>query len=338
MEKGLVTVVLPIYNVEKYLNRCIESVANQTYKNLEILLIDDGSPDNCPKICDEWAERDRRIRVIHKQNAGLGMARNTGIDNATGEYICFFDSDDYVDKNTIEESFLLAQKENADVVIFGLNTVSKNGNIINSFIPFAEPETYGGIQVQNDFLPEYIAPDPLGDGYRKFYMSSCVALYSMDVIKNNNFHFVSERDIISEDIYSLIKLFSFVKKVAILPKACYYYCENNTSLSRTHRADRYEKIRYFYLECVKLCKNLKYNDTIIHRVSKPYLAYTISALKQECQIDCKKSVKSIVDDEVLQSVLKNNLKDKVSFGRRVLFFAIRKKMYNLCYLLLKFKA
>lgn len=85
-----VTVVIPIYNVEKYLNRCIESVAGQTYKNLEIILVDDESPDNCPRICEDWKNRDNRIKVIHKKNGGLGYARNTGIDCATGEYNTVF--------------------------------------------------------------------------------------------------------------------------------------------------------------------------------------------------------------------------------------------------------
>lgn len=89
MKAGLVSIVLPIYNVEKYLDRCIESVINQTYRNLEILLVDDGSPDDCPQKCEEWAKKDGRIKVIHKANAGLGYARNTGIENASGEYICF---------------------------------------------------------------------------------------------------------------------------------------------------------------------------------------------------------------------------------------------------------
>ena len=87
---ALVTVVVPIYNVEKYLERCLSSIVNQTYTDLEILLIDDGSTDGCPGICDRFAAQDSRVRVIHKQNAGLGMARNTGIDHATGDYICFF--------------------------------------------------------------------------------------------------------------------------------------------------------------------------------------------------------------------------------------------------------
>ena len=101
MQQGLISVVLPVYHTERYLDRCVTSVVNQTYSNLEIILVDDGSPDRCPQMCDEWAKKDSRIRVVHKQNAGLGMARNSGIEAATGEYICFFDSDDYVALDTI---------------------------------------------------------------------------------------------------------------------------------------------------------------------------------------------------------------------------------------------
>ena len=93
-EKIKFSVVLPIYNVEKYLNRCLDSVMNQTYKRLEIILVDDGSPDNCPQMCDDWARADNRIKVVHKKNAGLGEARNSGLHVATGDYIALLDSDD----------------------------------------------------------------------------------------------------------------------------------------------------------------------------------------------------------------------------------------------------
>ena len=110
MIADLVSVVLPIYKVEKYLNRCIESVVNQTYSNLEIILVDDGSPDSCPNMCDEWKKKDSRIVVIHKENGGLGEARNSGISAANGKYICFFDSDDYVSNETIEKAVAVATK------------------------------------------------------------------------------------------------------------------------------------------------------------------------------------------------------------------------------------
>ena len=92
----LISVIVPIYNVEKYLARCVDSIVNQTYKNLEIILVDDGSPDLCPQMCDDYAEKDSRIKVVHKKNGGLSDARNAGMAVSTGEYISFIDSDDYV--------------------------------------------------------------------------------------------------------------------------------------------------------------------------------------------------------------------------------------------------
>ena len=92
----LISVIVPVYNVEEYLDRCIESIVNQTYKNLEILLIDDGSTDNSYNICDKWAKKDNRIKVVHKENGGVSSARNVGLDVATGDYIGFVDSDDYI--------------------------------------------------------------------------------------------------------------------------------------------------------------------------------------------------------------------------------------------------
>ena len=98
----MISVIVPIYNVEKYLARCVDSIVNQTYKNLEIILVDDGSPDRCPQMCDDYAEKDSRIKVIHKKNGGLSDARNAGMAVATGEYISFIDSDDWIETSMFE--------------------------------------------------------------------------------------------------------------------------------------------------------------------------------------------------------------------------------------------
>lgn len=129
MEK-LISVVLPIYNVEKYLEKCMESVLNQTYKNLEIILVDDGSKDNCPKICDDYAKKDARVKVVHKENGGLSDARNAGIRVANGEYITFIDSDDYVDKDYVEFLYNNIEKNNADIAIGSHRVLYDSGKII----------------------------------------------------------------------------------------------------------------------------------------------------------------------------------------------------------------
>ena len=117
MPTPLVSIIVPIYNVEPYLRRCLDSIVNQTYTNLEIILVDDGSPDGCPQICDEYAAKDKRIAVIHKENGGLSDARNAGLDICKGEYISFVDSDDWVDVEYIEVMLDSAIKEEADISI-----------------------------------------------------------------------------------------------------------------------------------------------------------------------------------------------------------------------------
>ena len=106
----LVTVVVPIYNVEKYIDNCIQSIICQTYQNLQIILVDDGSPDNCPRICDEYQKNDSRIEVIHKKNGGLSDARNAGIQKAKGKFICFIDSDDFINSKYIEKLYNMIEK------------------------------------------------------------------------------------------------------------------------------------------------------------------------------------------------------------------------------------
>ena len=117
MPNPLVSIIVPIYKVEPYLRRCLDSIVNQTYTNLEIILVDDGSPDGCPQICDEYAARDNRIVVIHKENGGLSDARNAGLDICKGEYISFVDSDDWVTRDYIEALLSMCIKEKADIAI-----------------------------------------------------------------------------------------------------------------------------------------------------------------------------------------------------------------------------
>ncbi len=115
-EQPLISIIVPVYKVEQYLDRCVESIVNQTYKNLEIILVDDGSPDNCPQMCDAWAEKDERVKVIHKQNGGVSRARNEGMKVALGEFISFVDSDDWVADRFVETLYLVALNNDCDIV------------------------------------------------------------------------------------------------------------------------------------------------------------------------------------------------------------------------------
>ena len=342
MTKDLVSIVLPIYKTEKFLDRCITSIVNQTYSNLEIILVDDGSPDNCPAMCDAWAEKDSRIRVVHKENEGLGMARNTGIEKATGEYICFFDSDDYIALDTIESAYFLARKEKSDIVIFGLSNVDKGGNISSTIVPSTDKTTYSGHDVQNVFLPDLIATSRNSPS-KNLYMSACVCMYSMKMIQSCGWRFASEREIISEDVYSLLCLYKHIDRVSVLPKACYFYCENGTSLTHVYRPDRFEKICHFHATSVSKARELGYSEEVIKRLQEPFILFSIAAMKMIMTADISVKEKKQAVSEILNSdYLRNFSWDKSitsnSSARELFVYGLRTNCFSLCWLLLKLKA
>ena len=343
MYEELVTVVIPIFNVEKHLDRCMESVVNQTYPNLEIIMVDDGSTDTCPQKCEEWARRDDRIKVVHKENAGLGMARNTGIEHASGEYICFFDSDDYISLDLIEKTLSFAKSEHSEIVIFGFHNVDPAGRIQKSIIPNTKKHRYTGEEVQNVFLPDLIGPD-LHTGERTdLWMSACACLYSMELIHRAQWRFVSERDIISEDIYSLLCLYKDVNSVSILPEAFYFYCENHASLSHTYRKDRFGSINHFLTSCQQVCAHLGYCEEVMERLAYPYLSNTIAAMKMIVTADLaysekRKLIRQIVDDHQMRQVLRQTDIRKESFARKTLLKVMRLRLDGIVYYLVKLKA
>lgn len=126
MNNSLVSIIVPVYKAEKYIHQCIDSLLAQTYRNIEVILVDDGSPDHCGKICDEYAAKDSRVKVIHQQNGGVSVARQTGIDHATGEYSIHADPDDWVELNMIEELVAKAVSDNADM-----------GDSFINYVPYA---------------------------------------------------------------------------------------------------------------------------------------------------------------------------------------------------------
>lgn len=342
MRKGVISVVLPIYNVEKYINRCLESVVNQSYRNLEIILVDDESPDRCPEICDEWAAKDSRIKVVHKKNGGLGYARNTGIENATGEYICFVDSDDYIALDTIEKAYKSGIESKSDIVYYGYNIVDSDGKVTQVFKPEVDKLIYTGKEVTGIIFPELISPDCSKEKKMNLMLSACTALFSMKLINDNNWRFVSEREIISEDVYSLTRLFGTVTCVSVVPEACYFYCQNNTSLTRVYRTDRYDKIKDFYDQAILLCKDLNFPEIVKTRFASAYFAFVIAALKmivlsEESTAEKMKHIKAIEEDAHLKTVLKKVNSKIESKSRNLIRTALLKERTLTCYVMLYLK-
>lgn len=251
---GLVSVIVPIYNVEKQLVRCLDSLCRQTYPFLELILVDDGSPDGCPAICDAYAARDERIKVLHKENAGLGMARNSGLDQATGEFVVFVDSDDYVKNDYVERLLKAMCEKTADFAAAGLIREFADGTQCASPI-VQHTEFLQGAQVIEKVLLPIIGAQPEYPADVEREMSVCLNLYRREIIQRLDLRFYSEREVVSEDVLFNMEYISNAKSAVLLPYCLYYYSENLSSLTQTYRADRFEKY----------CKMLQVQTQLLER-------------------------------------------------------------------------
>lgn len=254
-----VSIIVPVYNVEKYLINSLESLMKQTLKNIEIIVVDDGSTDNCPKICNEYAKKDSRIKIIHKKNEGLGLARNSGLEIATGEYITFLDSDDDIDKNFYESLYNTAKEDNLDAVWGQFKRIDENGNVLKKWNDGMDTKIY-----QQDEIIKKVMVNMINGKEKRIPKSVWCWMYKGDIIRKNNIRFCSERQFISEDLIFQLDIIPLCQKISKINKESYYYYRiNNSSLSRKYKKDRFEKIKQLHLEvCRKLKQKNIYEDII----------------------------------------------------------------------------
>lgn len=220
----LVSVIVPVYNVKKYLDRCIESIINQTYQNLEIILVDDGSTDGSSIMCDLWANKDDRLHVIHKENGGLSSARNAGIDKAGGKFLVFIDSDDQWLKNDfLERCINILKITNDKVLLFGYQEISENCR----FIPKVD------FSCVNDHYKSY------DSGYcvknNLFFSSAWTKMIETDLVRDNNIYF--RPHVHSEDIEWSAKILSINDSYSVYPLNVYGYYQNSESITHNVSVD-----------------------------------------------------------------------------------------------------
>lgn len=224
-----VSVIIPVYKVEKELDRCIQSVMQQTYQNLEIILVDDGSPDQCPQMCDTYQKKDTRIKVIHKKNGGLSSARNAALDIASGEYIAFVDSDDWIALDFIETLVHNAEKENADISIIGFRMVWDDGR----------ERCYGNDEEYYVYHTEEAIRELLIQ--RRFFCMVCQKLYKRSVFSAVRFPEGKPY----EDVAISLPTFLRAKIVVFSGKQKYFYFQRAESIANS----MFDPQTLFYLEC-----------------------------------------------------------------------------------------
>lgn len=230
-----ISVIVPVYRVEKYLPACIDSILNQTFTDFELILVDDGSPDRCPEICDETAKRDARVRVIHQANAGLSAARNAGIEAAHGAWLSFVDSDDYIAPQFYEKLYQTAQRTDADCVMCSVQNVDESGKPIDSALMRMADEVKTGREVLRKIGRDDVTP----------YLTAWNKLYRRKLF--NTLRYPAGRQ--NEDIFVFAELFCQVQRAACVAEPLYFYRKRIDSIMNSAVTLRNLDEMWAYVNC-----------------------------------------------------------------------------------------
>lgn len=336
--KAKVSIIVPVYNVEKYLDVCMQSLLHQTLYDIEIILVDDESPDNCPYLCDEYAKQDARVKVIHKKNGGLGLARNSGMEIATGEYVAFLDSDDYVDLDTYEKLYDIAKKQDLEMLRFGLDRFSEVGSLIGQ----NHCEDVQILDDSNDIhqLSLCIYSEPLFKEQERLFSggSVCVVLFKHSFLTDNHLSFTSEKKMLSEDFVFTYECYKHIKRIGNIPFTFYHYRFNPNSITTHVDLMKMNKVYEF---CDYFTK-LYINDEFSQKLATVYpMGYYLSAMRAQAKLvllsdlslkDKKKWFQNVAIHPYTKLVGKEYPLDKMTRFQRIHFWLF----YHQCFFSLYF--
>ena len=309
-----VSVIVPVYNVEKYLKRCLESLINQRFKDIEIICINDGSTDNSSDILKEYEKKDTRIKIINQNNRGLSGARNSGIDIANGEYILFVDSDDWINLDMIKDMYEQANSNKCDVVIcsyireYSYKSREKNFNM-------PEITIYNEKDVSLKLHRKIIGPikeELANPEHTDSLVTAWGKLYKTNIIKGNNISFIDTKEIGTEDCLFNIYLFKYVKKAIFLNKPYYHYWkENSNSLTSTHKVNLKDKWINMYNYIREFLDENGYESVFYEALNNRICMSTLGLGLNECnranrisEINKIKNMKLILEDKYISSAFR----------------------------------
>lgn len=299
MQDYMISVVVPVYGAEEYLDKCVGSITAQTYKNIEIILVDDGSKDRSGEMCDEYAASDNRIKVIHKENGGLMSAWMEGTRNSSGEYLCFVDSDDWVDTDMIEKmsEYLTGKKE----IICCNHLIERTSGQSYPLYHGAESGVYEGDDLQNK-----IKKQVLGNENRTVSFSRCMKLTKKELI-TENMHYCDTRIRMAEDVNIMLPAILDAERIVIMKDSCFYhYFYNDVSMTHGYDAGLNKNMEYLEAVMGKVLAD-KYEDKAQAEIlfEKEKLFFFMYQMKNELRAD------KDVTKNLLALIKENNIKERV---------------------------
>ena len=316
MNEPLISVIVPVYKVEKYLDECVESIVDQTYRNLEIILVDDGSPDNCPQMCDDWAKKDERIYVIHKENGGLSSARNAGLDRCKGEYVTFVDSDDWINLSFIQVLLNALLEVQADMAACCMTSVfEKDG-----------ARTYEiADNGKNAVLTNEEGLDNLFRFPSTFNICACGKIIRKSVFFDLRF----KEGVLHEDEFMAHHLWGACHKTICLKQPLYYYRQTRGSITKSKYSEKrldgvcavIERIKYAETKFKR-----RYSELFLNLFSKLEVGYYYLGNEKNC---CRlKKLKKAYNQEWRISFGMLHTKDKVKSTLFLLFPRLYTKLFT----------
>lgn len=327
------SIIVPIFKVEKYLHECIESVLHQTYENYELILVDDGSPDGCGRICDEYARRDRRIKVIHKKNGGLISARKAGVEKANGEYILNIDGDDYIGKELLQNINIAIEVTYPDLVAFGITRVRDNGTRIDTIkngMPLGLYATQNDMQFRKGLIYDR--------SINRVNNGSILPSICTKAVKRNklatSINDVPNEITNGEDVAITFSALQLCDSVCVLPISDYFYRANDASITNTFKKDaiRRQRILFDYM-----CQNLG----IIPKANIDVYAYNQILLRVNqaaCGFDCysnyKKHLKTEMTPDVTEIIRRTRI-PPLCLKHRLLYILLKYHAYGLLWLIFR---
>ncbi len=325
------SIILPIYNVAPYLARCIKSVLGQSFWDYELILVNDGSTDRSPEICNSFGSRDQRIRVIHKENGGLSSARNAGFEMARGQYIWWVDSDDWITHNALEILYQASLQKNADVIKFNHIRVAQDALEHRSIV---KPGFYSEKNQINEMLRTALTQTS------KFGLSAWANIYRRDFLQNHQLTFTSERIVCSEDYLFNLKVLLLAERIAVIADPLYMYEQREGSLTQRYKKDLPERYTQLYTQLCEYYRDAGVLDLYEKKICRFFVWHLLrgTCFPNEYRVSKghsvaggRRNIRAFLKEPEIRQAMKRCDGEDFDWKQRVQLWAMQRRLEPLFY-------